>query len=260
MVGIDRCALDRPIRDAWDAFSSAATLPSRVDLAVPILFFGDLAAYETSPLRVLTAGLNPSLREFPESSPFRRFPLAEGVGAADSGRYVAALSAYFRTDPYRSWFAAFEPLLNGLGASYYPGHPSTALHTDICSPVATAPTWTGLDDLSRSALEARGGPLWHSLLEALRPHVVALSVARHHLARIEFEPLTGWKPLVTFHETASGAQRSRPVRVEARWYDIAGEPSLIVFGPAAQTPLGLLGAVQRRDVGARAREAWRRAQ
>ena len=257
VVGIADGALDRPICDAWRAFSSAAVLPSRVHPAVPILFFGDLAAYEESPLRVLIAGLNPSLHEFPESSPFRRFPLAEGAGAANAPRYIAALSAYFRTDPYRQWFGAFEPLLNGSGASYYPGHPSTALHTDICSPVATNPTWTGLDDLSRSALEAQGGPLWHSLLETLRPHVVALSVARRHLGRIEFEPLTAWEPLVAFQRTASGEPRSRPVQVAARWYDVAGEPSLFVFGPAAQTPLGLLGAAQRREVGTRALEAWR---
>ena len=86
---------------------------------------------------------------------------------------------------------------------------------------------------------------------------MALSVARRHLGRIEFEPLTAWEPLVAFHRTASGEPRSRPVQVAARWYDVAGEPSLFVFGPAAQTPLGLLGAAQRREVGTRALEAWR---
>ena len=50
-----------------------------------------------------------------------------------------------------------------------PGIPRPRCTTDICSPVATNPTWTGLDDLSRWALEAQGGPLWHSLLETLRP-------------------------------------------------------------------------------------------
>ena len=78
--------------------------------------------------------------EFPADSPFRRFPLAEGVTASELDRYLDALSAYYRTDPYRGWFSAFEPLLNGAGASYYAGRTSTAVHTDICSPVATDPT------------------------------------------------------------------------------------------------------------------------
>ena len=258
MGPIDSVALEQPVAGAWRAFSRAAGLPSRVAPAVPILFFGDLAAYRESPLRVLTAGLNPSLHQFPAHSPFGRFPLAEGVSASEPDRYLAALSAYFRTDPYRGWLGAFEPLLDGLGASYYPGRPSTALHTDICSPVATDPTWTGLDDVSRSALEAHGGPLWHSLLEALRPHVVALSVARHHLSRIEFAALTEWVPIRVFGRTGAGAPRARPVRVSARWYTVGGEPSLFVFGPAAQTPLGLLGATQKREAGVHALEVWRR--
>ena len=82
----------------------------------------------------------------------------------------------------------------------------------------TDPTWTDLDDVSRSALEAHGGPLWHSLLAALRPHVVALSVARHHLSRIEFVALTEWVPIRVFGRTGAGAPRARPVRVSARWY------------------------------------------
>ena len=248
------------VEQAWDAFRRASALTSRVEPAVPILFFGDLDAYRESPVRALTVGLNPSLREFPPPSPFRRFPLAAKTAPGDHDRYLAALSAYFTTDPYRRWFSAFEPLLGGAGASYYPGSPSTVLHTDICSPVATDPTWTGLDARERVLLESDGGPLWHALLDALRPNVVALSVARHHLSRIEFDTLSEWESLVAFDRTTSGAPRRRPVEVSARWYDVSGEPSLFVFVPAAQMPLGLLGADQRREVGAHAREVWSREQ
>ena len=251
-------SLDEAVEEAWRAFGRAGTLPSRVSPAVPILFFGDLGAYCASRLRVLTVGLNPSLREFPADSPFRRFPLAAGVTAGEPDRYLDALSAYFCTDPYRRWFSAFESLLNGLGSSYYGGHPSTALHTDICSPVATDPTWTGLDEEARAALEADGGPLWRTLLEALRPHVVALSVAKHRLSGIEFEALTEWETVHVFERTGSGAPRKLPVEICARWYEVGGERSLFVFGPAAQTPFGRLGAVQKREAGARALTVWRR--
>ena len=251
-------SLEEAVAGAWSAFDRAAVLPSRVAPAAPILFFGDLSAYRASPVRILTVGLNPSLLEFPAEDPFSRFPLAEGADGQEPDRYLDALSAYYRTDPYRSWFNAFEPLLNGAGASYYAGETSTALHTDICSPVATSPTWSKLHDAERAILEAEGGSLWHLLLEALRPHLVAVSVAKRHLDRIEFEPASGdWEAMHTFDRTGSGEPRSRPYEVRARWYEVGSEPSLFVFGPAAQKPFGLLHDSQKRKLGPIILEAYR---
>ena len=242
---------------AWGAFDRASALSSRVTPASPILFFGDLDAYRTSRLRVLTVGLNPSLHEFPAHEPFRRFPLVGNSGAREPDRYLDAMSAYFRTDPYRSWFGAFEPLLNGAGSSYYrDAAASTALHTDICSPVATDPTWSKLEPADRTALEADGGPLWHELLKALRPQIVVLSVARAHLGCIEFKPLEEWESGHIFERTSGGNARSRPYEINARWYEVGGEPTLFVFGQAAQTPFGLLSRDQKREAGAIARSRY----
>ena len=91
-------------------------------------------------------------------------------------------------------------MLNGLGASFYEGKPSTALHTDICSPVATDPTWSDLDWDEQKALEKEGGPLWHGLLEVLLPHIVTLSVATRHLSRIQFKALSGWRSSMCLSE------------------------------------------------------------
>ena len=199
--------LAQALAQSWRAFDRATGLPSRVTRAAPILFFGNLVAYRASPRRVLTVGLNPSLHEFPEGKPFRRFPLIEGDGGREPRRYLAAMSGYFRTYPYRAWFSTFEPLLNGAGASYYAGEASTALHTDICSPIATSPTWSRLNGADHAALEADGGPLWHMLLEALRPQLVVLSVAKVHLKRIEFAPLTEWEAIHAFERTGRRARR-----------------------------------------------------
>ena len=256
--GAERAWLGEEVEGAWRAFGHAATLPSRVSPSLPILFFGNLHAYYSSRMRILTVGLNPSLHEFPVDSPFRRFPLARGVTVSEPGCYLEALSAYFRTDPYRGWFSTFEPLLNGVEASYYEGQPSTVLHTDICSPVATDPTWSGLDPAVRKALEKDGGPLWHSLLKALRPQIVILSVARRHLSRIRFKVLSGWRVVHVFERTQAGAPRKQPVMVSARWCEISGEPSLLVFVPAAQKPLGRLGSVQKREAGVVSLEVLRR--
>ncbi len=113
--------------------------------SIPIPYFGDLASYLASPLRVLTAALNPSNGEFPDKTP--RFDVGKGIkGPAE---LEAQLSAYFRCNPYSRWFRSFEPVLNGLGASYggkmmKGEYASTALHVDMCSPIATSPTWSRL--------------------------------------------------------------------------------------------------------------------
>lgn len=249
--------LSEQVALAWQAFDRVAGWSCRVTPAAPILFFGDLPAYRDARLRVLTVGLNPSLHEFPAGEPFRRFPLVESRTDREPARYLDAMSAYFRTEPYRGWFSTFEPLLNGMGASYYEGAASTALHTDICSPVATNPTWSGLGNAVRSGLAADGGPLWHMLLEELRPHIVALSVAKAHLERIRFASITNWEVIHAFRWKAGGELRSRPYEIRARWYDIGSDRSLFVFGAAAQKPFGTLAAVQKRKAGELLLEAYR---
>ncbi len=80
--------LDSVVSGVWRTFARAAGLRSRVSPAVPVLFFGDLDVYLASALRVVTVGLNPSLREFPAADPFRRFPLAADTGREDHSRYL----------------------------------------------------------------------------------------------------------------------------------------------------------------------------
>lgn len=41
-----------------------------------------------------------------------------------------------------------------MDASYYDHQTSTALHTDICSPIATNPTWTRLSEADQGRLLA----------------------------------------------------------------------------------------------------------
>ena len=208
-------------------------------------------AYRASEMRVLTVGKNPSLEEFPKGSLFQRFPLAENITEDGPDVYLDALSAYFRADsrPYTRWFSAYEPFLNGMETSYYVGQPSTALHTDICSPVATDPNWGPLGQNDQQALLRDGVPLWHDLLNVLKPQVVVISFAELHLKRIKFLALSDWVDVHTFEQTKDGRRRETPFKVKARWHEVNGEPSLFVYGQGAQTPLGLLGPRQKREAG-----------
>lgn len=250
-------SLSETVIQAKQAFDRVSGRPWCITPAVPILFFGDLQAYRASPLRVLTVGLNPSFHEFPAEQPFQRFPELENERDPEPSRYLAAMSAYFDIDPYSTWFNTFEPLLEGMGASFYGDGMSRALHTDICSPVATDPTWSKLDKDARKTLENGGRQLWHKLLEALRPQIVALSVARRYLKHIKFPASPEWQVLHTFEKTGGGEPRSWPYELRARWYKVAGDRTLFVFGQAAQRPFGLLHDTQKREAGEIALEAYR---
>lgn len=248
-LGESRRLLAPLVDQAWQAFDRAGNLPSHVAPAAPILFFGDLDAYLASPLRVLTVGLNPSLHEFPSSDAFNRFPLIQDNGEREPGRYLDAMSAYFRTRPYKGWFSSYEAVLNGARSSYYAVKRSTALHTDICTPVATDPTWSRLGP-DRPELQAVGVPLWHELLKVLRPQIVLLSVAKWHLNHIRFQAMGPWQALRVFDRTGQGDLRKRPYEVRARWYEVASERSLFAWGRAAQKPFGHLANIQKREAGA----------
>jgi hypothetical protein len=241
-------------REAWDQHERAARaqLPHLVRPSIPILFFGNSERFASSPVRVITVGLNPSREEFPRTAPFLRFPGSERSSGDDPDGYLASLDAYFRTAPYTGWFnPSFEPLLRGLGASYYEAAPSVALHTDLCSPLATDPTWSRLDPREQALLEPAGRRLWHELVDALQPDLVLISIGRRRLSKINF-PLTEPASVI---DTVDGPARARPYRVEAFRHELgSGKAPLFVFGQASQTPFGSISGLEKERIGARVLE------
>src|SRR5581483_259655 len=172
---------------SWGEYDRTRRYKFVVRPAIPILFFGDSERYFRSPLKVITVGLNPSAVEFPDGAPFRRFPAVQRPSdRRQIDVYLKALNNYFSEDPYEPWFGSFEPILNGLNASYCSARRNTALHTDLCSPLATSPTWSELKPEQRLLLQKPGGELWHWLVTVLRPDVIVVSVAAEHLTRIGF--------------------------------------------------------------------------
>jgi hypothetical protein len=241
------------IDEAWREYACHHQEDFVVTPSIPILFFGDLRRYLASPVRVVTVGLNPSRIEFPDTDRFQRFPEARDLnGAAKdatfSQRYIMALSDYFRSAPYMKWFNAYEHILHGLNASYRDGASSTALHTDICTPLATDPTWSRLSPVHRAAFELRGTPLWHRLVAYLAPDVLLVSIARNRLATLPFAERGKW-------EIISTIEQKKPYNIEARKIRLAeGNDTLVVFGRASQTPFGSISTVDKEKVGARVKE------
>ncbi len=241
------------VADAWAEHEQAAG-SCRVDPSIPILFFGDLEEYRRSELRVMTVGFHPSGREFPVDSPFERFP--GGTGNDSTQSYLNCLSSYFRVNPYRGWFHQYDAVLDGAQASYYAGKPSTALHTNFVSPIATNPTWGRLTDPQREALLAGGVPLWHRLLEHLRPDIVFLTISRELLAKIEFASRqSDWQSLAVSASAEPGS-RPRSHAIDWRWHEIASKPSLFIFDPSSRIPFGLFNHQLKTRIGELAREKF----
>lgn len=224
---------------AWEDLAVArAEHPNAVPVeCAPVLLFGDVEAYSSSSLRVVTVGLNPSGREFPLPDPWMRFP---GVQRRET--YLDALCRYFDVASL-DWFSCFREVLGGLDASFFDGASNRAVHTDICSVVPTAPTWSGLSRTVQRDLEIRGVETWHRLITELRPDIIVSSVRYALLDLITFEALTPWEPVHI-------VERTNPYVVEGRWLrQPGGSTTLLVRGRAANTPFGTISNPDRYVVG-----------
>jgi hypothetical protein len=218
--------------------------------SIPILFFGDSGQYFSSKSKVITVGLNPSRNEFPLQNRFLRFSSARKIyprilEGSFYDKYLQALNEYFHrppNDPLDEWFNSYEPLLMGLDCSYYGNAPNTAIHTDLCSPLATDPTWSKLSSEAQSSLLPYGIPLWHSLVEWLSPDLIIASVKRSHLRRISFPQQHGWRVVYT-------VERANPYNVELTKLKIDGKTAGLVFGKAAQKPFGTVSDVDKNKIG-----------
>jgi hypothetical protein len=240
---------DDLIRESWQIYRRFVDQSFVAKPSIPILFFGDSGKYFDSKLKVITVGLNPSKKEFQEE--FKRFSSASGIypgilEGASYDEYLQALNGYFLkppNDPYKLWFNSYEPVLSGLDCSYYGNAPNTALHTDLCSPLATHPTWTRLQREERISLTQLGTHLWHSLVEWLSPNLIIASVARSHLSRITFLQQNSWKIVYTI-------QRTKPYNVELTKLKMPnGQVASLIFGKAANMPFGTVSNADKRKIG-----------
>jgi len=222
--------------------------------SIPILYFGNKSAYKKSETKIITVGLNPSHREFPIEDRFLRFRKAEKVSKSSNlthleiKLFLDSLNDYYKDKPYK-WFGCFEPMLNGLNSSYYNNeYPNRALHTDICSSLATDITWSRLNDIQQKRLGHDGIRIWHKLVEILTPDVILISVAQRHLEKIRFKR-TMWQESIHFTQDKNGEPRNNPYIVSTSTYTLNGKKGMLVFGKAANIPFGLISNVQKRELG-----------
>ena len=226
-----------------------------VSNAVPIPYFGDCAAYLQSDLRIVMAALNPSDAEFTRAGT-ARFDL--DLGLSGPLGLEGVLSEYFKRNPYTEWFSSFEPVLNGMGASYSGKmdkevkYSRTALHLDMCSPIATSPTWSKLPTPSRDRLTNMGKEVFEELLIALKPHIVIASVGWDHITSWNSTFANGrrWQVVVSHEDSQDGTKLRSPLKVHVKMVPVGKSDKLFfVNGSAADRPFGRFTTERKTNVG-----------
>ena len=217
-----------------------------VNPSIPIIFFGDLESYSKESLKVLTVGLNPSDTEFRlnkhDKYSLVRFPEYNG----DYKSLELTLNNYFKNIPYKRWFNSLEPILNGLGCSFYPNNNlKKVIHTDICSPLATFPTWSKLSKDIKKNLFNRGFLIWKKLISETKPDLIIIST------RYEYVKLLNPKKIKTLHtifKKKDGSPR-RPFNLDLFEVNINNHKTLMVYGEPKNTPFGSVTTNDKTKMG-----------
>ncbi len=223
------------------------------DPSIPVLFFGNLNQYRKSKHRIITVGLNPSEQEFPQG--FSRFKGGEELykkvtlNEGDTQKYLAILSNYFSATNFTyEWFDSYEVLLNSIGASYYARKTKNiALHTDICTPLATSPTWRDCPPQMRKELSNKGAIIWDRLIKLLEPHLVLISVKQEHLNKIKFGK--EWTKFHTIKNKKDGTERKTPYVLEYRKAKINNTTTTFIHDKPGNVKPFLISGNEKRKIG-----------
>ncbi len=220
--------------------------------SIPLLYLGNYKAYNESPLKVVTVDTNPSKKEFPNHSPFCRFQEAnklfykETIEKEDVPTYLNAINNYFNYNS-SEWYENFEPILNGMNASYYPNQQSTVLHTFMCSPLTTIEPWSKyektISPMFVHEVAHTGLSVWMRLLDILAPDVVLTSLGDNYRNWFYPEQNLEWVKFKVFDKTKNGREKSRPYKVHCVVAKQGtGKKCLIVLGDRNILPFMVSGS------------------
>ena len=136
-----------------------------------------------------------------------------------------------------------------------------AVHTDICTPVATNPTWSKLKKCEIKELIEDGFKIWVELVEKiLRPSIILISISENcecfQRSKERYE-LGERKLLKRFYKTKDGSKRAKAYDVYYYVTKIKGKNTIIVYGPPAQTPFGKISNDKKSELGEKIKEKYK---
>jgi len=248
-------------------FAAQAKAPSVAPGSIPVLYFGNADAYFESCLRIVTVGLNPSGEEFPEQNRTCRFPHHQRPTSGDNditSQYLVMLNGYFERCSYDWLGRGYGSVLDGMGAGYYAPKPTRAIHTDLCSPYATQPTWSELENGVQGVLMSQGVRWWREVVQWLRPDIFIISVSKVYLTHLLPASASPTWPhptdphVITITSPRRDGQERRPHYVYHRVRDLGhGNHVLVAFGQAANRPFATVQDDDKRKIGAAILSTWK---
>ena len=254
MTIIPECFYDR-VWDHWEEVRDANLCGRNFVIRdkIPLPYFCNVSAFMKSPKRIVTVAINPNDDVFESTRTETR------LSADETER---RLSAYFderqKERNLPSWFNNYKHILEGMESTYlgeYDSNQNTAIHVDLCSPIATNPTWGTLYNEEKNLLSEPGMKLFSSLMDLLNPDVVLVSISVGAIERLWGAPANSnddtWSVLTSFDRRGDGAPRSPVYKVKLKQLPKPnGPPTLIIYGaPFRGRPFGKITTQQRMKIG-----------
>lgn len=217
--------------------------------SIPVPYLGDYEAYEKSPIKIITAELNPSNNEFPSNYTFSRFYESETLydkeelTPEETSIYLNSLNMYFNYNSHE-WFEHYEPILNAMNTSFFTGHQNSALNTYLLSPLATAEKWAKHEKTAHlydvQNFTRKGTEIWLKLVDILQPDIILSSLGTYSRRRVFIEQKLEWALYETFNKTSKGKERRRPYEMHCTVASLpSGNKCLLAFGTSNVLPFML---------------------
>lgn len=281
----DKNKLFKILDDCWLHYQEHKDKNYIVEKCVPVLYFGNLEKHLSSDIKIVTAASNPSNLEFGNADrrnkvtglSFRRFSGCEEIydlpriNSTEKEIYLNSLSNYFESKEAFDWFTCYEPLLNGLEASYSEKgfkvrknepyrrkkYERIAIHTDIYSPLPTKKPWSEfcreLPSHVVKDVKLNGLDLWIELIKLLAPNVILMSYSIPDFEDIKKQLNLKKMDNGLFKEypnTKDGQKRKRSVPViETYELEIDSKKITVIYGTKMERPFDAITKIERFELG-----------
>ena len=221
MSKMDNEKLDRLILETWTDFidlkNKAELSEVLIPNSMPLLWFGDLAKYEKSDLKILTVSKNASYAEFGENQRYEK--LLTEFSSVNLETYKSNLNRYFEYNP-SPWFNQLAKFLPVFDSAYKESENqiNRALHIDLFTPIATHPVWPGLTKSQQEQFKMK----FPQLLQLLEPDILLTSLSVSNLKILLKNAGTEIEEIFDREETGKAAKYVRAYRVDKKLIVING--------------------------------------